>query len=73
MNLDDIKKKWYSLKPTCKPCPKCKSQQVCMYHYRRLLKTVDIYFVSCEECGSSGEDRLTINGAIRAWNKRWRK
>lgn len=73
MKRAEIEKRWFSTKSKCKPCPVCESQRICLYHYRR-LKIVDIYFVSCEECGSSGKDRLTISGAIRAWNKhkRWK-
>ena len=64
-----IQKKWDKCKHRKTQCLKCGSHNIHLDH--SLTKKLFTYRLECFNCHWCGKQAMTINGAIRKWNKEY--
>jgi hypothetical protein len=58
--------------PKPKSCPLCGGEADVLWKWRGLsIPTHPVCRVMCRKCTGQGPDRMTVRGAIAAWNRRY--
>lgn len=63
---EKMKRKWNRLKRRRVNCPHCMSARAELVHAKRRFTH---YWIQCCNCHDYGPQSLSINGAIRKWNR----